>query len=380
MFYFSMTTVLILILSLLDSLCDINFDKWTTLPNGTVVLSKNAPYIPCPVSPDEVPFPRLDGSWGPHEISLLPQIYDPEHPYLCHILVDGQQSFSLPPAISCHRFKDSDFYRYPPLPRRGRIKDTVLSVWKDEVYSYRHRVSSLYDELQSALPGPYKAPSIAIARAEDTLFHMTHMMSYRDAVEYTRGLQRFVAEIQAFLIWGNDLLGRSLKDHDPVRQCFRGAYVMSSADFGRLSSCGVPVFYLTNAPSSHLPSTCFVRTTELTSICEFRTWADLNLTRHQKDVVKGRLVHSKPLMFYPPLVDSSDALSFERAARGYAPRKDSLFFDRRIIRDSLVVSGRGVYIQLFFPFLLVDFFPQSSQAFLTSQTQAAKQRLASPNQ
>lgn len=293
------------------------------------------------MSYNEVPFPRMDRSWGPHEISLLPQIYDPEHPYLCYILVKGQQFFSLPRSISCHRFKDSDFYRYPSLPRRGRIKETVLSPWKEEVDSYRHHISLLYDELQSSVPGPYKAPSIAIARAEDTLFHMTHMMSYRDAVEYTRGLQRFVAEIQAFLLWGNKLLGRSLKHNEPTHPCFRGAYVASSTDYDRLSSDGVPVFYLISTPPSNLPSARYVRVTELTSICEFRRWADVNLTRHQKDVVKGKLVHSKPLMFYPPHVDRSDPLAFERAACGYGPRKDKMFLERRIVQDSLIVSSRG---------------------------------------
>ncbi|KAI9569286.1 hypothetical protein HD554DRAFT_599694 [Boletus coccyginus] len=321
---------------------DIDFDKWSTLPNGTTVLAKNAPYIPCPVSDDEPPFPRADGSWGPHEITLLPQPHDHEHPYLVHILVEGHDCFRLPRSVTCHRFKDSDFYRYPPLPRRGHIKETVVSAWKDEIDSYRCRVLHLYGELQTAHPGPYKAPTIAIGRAEDTIFIITHnIMSYRDAVEYTRGLQRFVAEIQAFIIWGNNILGRSLMDHQPVRQCFRGAYVTSSTDFEYLSSFGVPVFYLTALSSSELPPSRYVHITELTSLCEFRTWTDIDVMRHQKDVIKGKLLHSKPLMFYPPHVDRSDPLAFERAARGYGVREDTMSFDRRLVIDSAIVNGRA---------------------------------------
>ncbi|KAF8549213.1 hypothetical protein OG21DRAFT_623982 [Imleria badia] len=325
-----------------SSFNDISFKKWSTLADGTTILANNTPYIPCPVSDNEPPFPRADGSWGPHEISLLPQTYDPEYPYLSHILVDGHDSFHLPRSVTCHRFKESDFYRYPSLPRRGYIKETVVSMWKDEIYSYRPHILRLYDELQSANPGPYKAPTIAVGRAEDTLFIITHnSMSYRDAVEYARGLQRFVAEIQAFLIWGNKILGHSLKDNEPARQCFRGAYVTSSTDFKYLSSCGVPVFYLTGLRSSGLPSSRYVHITELTSLCELRTWTDINATRHNRDVIKGKLLHSKPLMFYPPHVDHSNPLAFERAARGYGPREDKKRFDQRLITDSLILDGRA---------------------------------------
>ncbi|KAH0828122.1 hypothetical protein J3R83DRAFT_3794 [Lanmaoa asiatica] len=291
----------------------INFDKWSTLADGTVVLSKNAAYIPRPVSEDELPFPRADGSWGPQEISLLPQMYDPEHPYMSHIhiLVDGHNSFSLPHSIACHRFRDSDFYLYPPLPYR-------------------------------VAPGPYKSPAIAVGRAEVTLFVLSHnIMSYRDAVEYTRGLQRFVAEIHAFLIWGNEFLSRSLTESEPPRQCFRGAYVTSLADFTRLSAYGVPVFYLTGSSASGLPDTRCVRTTELHSLCESRTWADIHVTGHNKDVIKERLVHSKPLMFYPPHVNHSDPLAYERAARGYATREDKQSFDQRLVADSVAFFNRS---------------------------------------
>jgi len=345
---------------------DVDFDKWSTLGDGTIVLAKNAPYIPCPVSDDESPFPRADGSWGPHEITLLPQPYDHEHPYLAYVLVDGHDCFRLPRSVTCHRFKDSDFYRYPPLPRRGYIKQTVVDTWKKEIYSYRRRVLRLYDELKTTHPGSYKVPTIAIGRAEDTLFIITHnIMSFRDAVEYTRGLQRFVAEIQAFLIWGNNILGRSLKDNEPLRQCFRGAYVTSSTDFEYLSSCGVPVFCLTGLSSSELPTSRYVRITDLTSLCEFRTWSDINVSRHHRDIMKGKLLHSKPLMFYPPHVDRSDVLAFERAARGYGPRLDTMSFDRRLLIDSAIVAGEGECSTCLVIFSLTDFL-LSTQVFRTS--------------
>lgn len=320
---------------------DIDYDKWATLSDGTIILSRNAPYIPRPVSSNEPPFPRADGSWGPHEISLLPQIFDPEHPYLCYIIVDQHHCFRLPQTIISHRFRDSDFYRLPRLPRRGYIKETITSSWRREIDSYRQRVLCLYEELQSLFPGPYKCPSIAISRAEETMFVITHhIMSYRDAVEYSRGLQRFIAEIHAFIIWGYTLLGRTLKDSEPVHTCFRGAYVSSLVDFTRLSTYGVPVFYLTGSSAPDLPRGRHVRITELETLCEFRTWADVHVIGCNRDVVKGKLLHSKPLMFYPPHVDHSDPLLFERAARGYAPRQDKQHFDRRLVSDSVSLHTR----------------------------------------
>lgn len=81
-------------------------------------------------------------------------------------------------------------------------------------------------------------------------------MSYRDAMEYTRGLQRFVAEIHVFLISGNGLLGRSLMESEPIR----------------LSVYGVSVFYLTGSYALDLPDTRRVRITEPHSLCELCTW------------------------------------------------------------------------------------------------------------
>ncbi|KAG6374255.1 hypothetical protein JVT61DRAFT_4272 [Boletus reticuloceps] len=182
---------------------------------------------------------------------------------------------------------------------------------------------------------------IALARAEDTLFIINHnIMLYHDAVEYTCRLQRFVAEIQAFLIWGHDILGRSLKVTEPVCQCFHGAYVTLPANFSYLSSLDVPVFYLTRLRSSELPPLRYVRITELTSLCEFHKWTNINVMQHNKDIVKGKLLHSKPLMFYPPHTDHSNPLTFECAAHGYGPRDDRQSFDCRLVIDSLIVAGR----------------------------------------
>ena len=45
-------------------------------------------------------------------------------------------------------------------------------------------------------------------------------------------------------------------------------------------------------------------------------------------------------MFYPPYVDYTDPLAFERAVRGYAPRQDKQGFDRRLVADSASLHTR----------------------------------------
>ena len=92
-----------------------------------------------------------------------------------------------------------------------------------------------------------------------------------------------------------------------VRTCFRGARVSSLADFSRLSAHGFPVFwYLTSSLTFDLCPARYIRITELESLYEFRTWADVHMAGCSKNVVKGKLLHSKPLMFHPPHVDNSD--------------------------------------------------------------------------
>ena len=159
-------------------------------------------------------------------------------------------------------------------------------------------------------------------------------MSYRDALEHTRGLQHFIAEIDAFIVWGYTLLGRGLK------HSLHCTYVSSLVDFTHLSIYGVPVFYLMGSSVSDLPRSRHVRITELETFCEFRTWSDVHTTGCNKDVLKGKLLHSKPLMFYPPHMGHSTPLLFERAARGCASRQDRQYFARCLVSDSLSLRAR----------------------------------------
>ena len=75
---------LALMQSFLALVKDIDFHKWSILPSSTTIIAKNAPSIPFPVSDDELPFPHTNESWGPHEISLLPQVYKTLNIHIFH--------------------------------------------------------------------------------------------------------------------------------------------------------------------------------------------------------------------------------------------------------------------------------------------------------
>jgi hypothetical protein len=272
-------------------------------------------------------------------------MYDPKHPHMAHVIIKFHDYFRLPKYIISHRFSERDFYRFPFLPRRGYVKESMIILWREEIVPYHSQVSDLYHELQRLRPGSYVAPALAVTRAEHTLMYMsTPGMSYRDAVEYFRGLQRFVAEIHAFLVWGNLMLGRSLLSSPPPDQCYRGVYVSTTVDFEQVSALAVPVYYLTAliiTPS--LPLRQRVHIQNLGELCELRTWAEIGATGVNKDVVKGRLLHSKDLMFYPPHIDPVVPFAFERAARGYAPRLDTAHGDHRLYIDVSKVHSKGKY-------------------------------------
>lgn len=53
-------------------------------------------------------------------------------------------------------------------------------------------------------------------------------------------------------------------------------------------------------------------------------------------------------MFYPPHVDRPDPLAYERAARGYAPRKYKESFDRRLVADSVALFSRCEHLACMF--------------------------------
>ncbi|KAG6371144.1 hypothetical protein JVT61DRAFT_9912 [Boletus reticuloceps] len=101
-----------------------------------------------------------------------------------------------------------------------------------------------------------------------TLFIISHnIMLYHDGVKYTRRLQCFITEIQAFLIWGHDILGRSQKVMEPVHQCFRSAYITSPTDFSYLSPLVSWCFILhVCGPPSYPPYDMFASPSSLLSV------------------------------------------------------------------------------------------------------------------
>lgn len=80
---------------------------------------------------------------------------------------------------------------------------------------------------------------------------------------------------------------------------------------------------------------------------------------HNQDVIKGKLVYNKPLMFYPPHLDRSDPLAYERAAR-----EDKQSYDRRLVKDSVALFSRCEHMGCLLCCSAIHS-PHSSSAFLT---------------
>ncbi|KAJ6531692.1 hypothetical protein B0H10DRAFT_1973265 [Mycena sp. CBHHK59/15] len=112
----------------------------------------------------------------------------------------------------------------------------------------------------------------------------------------------------------------------------RGSIAESSAGYDMLRKLGAPVWL--ELPLSHahvLDPKKEVHPTRLS--IERRMWAEMTVDKSLRDMHNGKLVHNKPLEYYPPSVD--DLVIFELAARGYSPWTDVLLQDNRSARDVL---------------------------------------------
>ncbi|KAJ7160770.1 hypothetical protein C8R46DRAFT_1038007 [Mycena filopes] len=112
-----------------------------------------------------------------------------------------------------------------------------------------------------------------------------------------------------------------------------GSIAKSPSEFALLSSLGAPVWWeLGVSTCDGLDSN---KETALTSLrIETRVWEDVvPAAALHRDVHKGRLVHNKPLEYYPPAV--TDPSKYESAARGYFYRADTVHRDAGSFKDVL---------------------------------------------
>jgi hypothetical protein len=324
------------------------YDVWAQSPNGTLVIASNTkqiPHIPrWDRSLNPAAIPRTDGRWGLLEYSLVPQIYDPHFPFLAWISVGNHERLAMSTQINAFVLTPNDvrFIRHSGWPHRGYLDTIVRENLQRDVVEFIDRIQLLIatqeatGELDRLGARP---PVIAMVRAHNACFSMRiPHLTYRDILEYLAGLQRAIAELQAYIMWYDRMQYQDLAT--PLvpggKRGLRGSIALRLEDYEYLRAMGVPVWLeLDQSWLGHLDvlKECSMESVNI----EARLWTQVSVTPSLQDFRAGGLVHNKPLEYYPPKVD--DPNCFERAARGYSSRVDSYRHDSYTFEDVKKMMG-----------------------------------------
>lgn len=283
---------------------------------------------------DAEPLPRLDGYWGIHEYSLLPQPLDLKSPYLAFVLT-GASGF-----IAGLRIREGTadpnphFVRHPHWPDRGYLDKSWYKNIRHEAMQYIVSCRKAIEKIEGTQPyvaSRIQMPVVAIRRAYDSAVALgMGDLFFRDAVQILGGLKRAFAEIEAFLIWSEDYSSWLVNDlHKCANYPTRGVIARDTAEYNKVKAWGVPVWlFISSSHPNDFDNSKLVPMGELP--CSWHLW-DSGLRVSSTDYIRDRLVHNKGMEYYPPSV--SDPSTYERAARGYHPRADSFVHDARAVRD-----------------------------------------------
>lgn len=344
---------------------------WHMLDEGKLVIGQNCDHVPRSLhwsnGEDPLPLPRTDGFWGFHEYSVCPQPFDSEFPYLSWIPLSGFSSFSFAARIPTIRVSSSltdlptTFCRHPSSPDRGFVDRGLLQVIRDDTFALVEMVKVKIEEYEeherkrmsyhanatlptvvprdfAPLPNPYpdrsstRFPLFAMQRACAASIALGFEgLLFRDVLEYLAGLKRAIAELHGFLLWHAEKEAvESTTIHRVHAHRSRGAIATNMDDYLTLSRLGLPVWLrITLKPPTSLSVVPHARL--IAPPIALSHWSEqLGSRSSSVDIHRGKFVHNKGLEFYPPVVDGST--SFERAARGYAPRLDVFRRDPRTLR------------------------------------------------
>ncbi|KAJ6536050.1 hypothetical protein B0H19DRAFT_1270865 [Mycena capillaripes] len=236
------------------------------------------------------------------------------------------------------------FVRHSGWTHRGFLKTELREELQTEVVHYIDLVEAIIlkeaDSSTRCGPSEVRPPVIALVRAHNSAFCMRFPhLTYRDLLEYMAGLQRSVAELQAYVLWHDRIqYGNIPASTRSFELGLRGSIAQNPTDYNALRKLGVPVWLeLSQANMSLFDVT---KRVELTAMrVETRKWDDMSVSQFLRDTRKGKLVHNKPLEYYPPAVDANTA--YESAARGYSPRQDLICRDLHSLQDVLKMVETG---------------------------------------
>ncbi|KAK7031884.1 hypothetical protein R3P38DRAFT_3313818 [Favolaschia claudopus] len=312
------------------------YDVWAHTLSGSIVIGSNTKHVPSLPHWDPLldtrPIPRIDGHWGLLEYSVVPQLHKPKFPYLAWMPTGSLDRLNLNVYINKFRLQDNPaaFVRHPSWPQRGYLETTIREKLQADVVVYICQVETLIASQESSRLSEsvgVTPPVIAMVRAHNASFCMrSPHLTYRDLLEYIAGLQQSVAELQAYILWCDQMLYAELPT--TVRNSetgLRGSIAVSEADYLVLRNLGVPVWL--ELGSENLLRVEGSKQVLLQRVSvETGLWQDAGVARSLQNIRGGALVHNKPLEYYPPPAAAST--NFEDVARGYAARTDKYNEDR----------------------------------------------------
>lgn len=334
---------------------DLPIDAWHRLSPAEAIVGCGTRYIPEAFQPKEHEDlnPRIDGTWGPREYALLPQLWDPRSPYMSWIpLAPNDLQHLQPNGIMKFKMDKMHFTANTRCTRLGGLDKTIKAKFDGDVASLRERVHIAKFHAADLIrdPSAIQPPDVTLDRLDQVLVYLTLQdIYYRDCLEAVATLKRLVAELQGFVLWARDIGVR-----ESIRRPYsvRGALVPDHRTYKTLVRLGIPTWIKVDLTRFIPPPQRFhVALSLFSDLCETRTWQELPLILDRTEMPfqpgkdgKLRLVHSKPLWYYPPRV--SDASLFEKVARGLPGfsdlRLDIEIRDKRVdkeIRRLVKASG-----------------------------------------
>ncbi|KAF7335892.1 hypothetical protein MSAN_02326200 [Mycena sanguinolenta] len=328
-------------------MASLTFDAWATTPNSTIVLAgntKQVPDIPRWNSNLDIGLPRpcIDGRWGLSEYSIVPQPFDPKFPYLAWMPTHNFARLGLRTKINQFRViedtgsPNSVFVRNSGWMHRGHLRTEIREELQQDVVHYIDLVNDIIrreaDPSSRVGSEETRPPVIALVRAHNSAFCTRFAyLTFRDLLEYIAGLQRSVAELQAYSMWHDRMhYGDLPSSNRSFELGLRGSIAHTPEEYNDLKRLGVPVWL--EIPSADGYGLDAGKETKVIQLqIETRTWNQMQVSPFLRDLNNGCLAHNKPLEYYPPMV--ADVNKYEAAARGYWPREDKLRRDLRCATD-----------------------------------------------
>lgn len=324
---------------------DLPVEVWHQYSSTEAIVACGTNYIPESFQPctNDMLIPRIDGTWGPHEYSQQPQVWDAQSPYMAWIPLRPHPDQKLnPTSIMQFRMQNKHFIPNSHISYLGGLDKAIKQCFNDDAASLRNAIQIAQIRAADYISTPpIEFPSVALQRLDEVLLYLTLQdIYYCDCLEAVTTLQWVFAELQGFILWSHDI-GFS----GSLRHTYRlwGALVPDHHTYRTLVQLDVPVWFkFASLGSAHPPAKLHVTLLPLKTLCEARTWQDhpAILDHTEMPLQPGQngelqLVHSKALWFYPPYVQ--DSANFERVACGMPGfallRIDKENRDKRVDRE-----------------------------------------------